>query len=129
MAFVSGTAGSVTYVSGGTPIITGVHEWSLDVGQDTPEVTAFGDGWRVYINGIKEWSGSFALYKNPAGTAQDFVRNMLVGGSVPIVFQFYGGTNYYSGSAMPTKAAPAIAYDGVWEDSYDIQGSGPLSYT
>ncbi len=129
MAFVSGTAGSVAYVNSGTPIVTGVHEWSLNIGQDTPEVTAFGDGWRVFINGIKEWDGSFALYKDTAGTAQDFVRNMILGGSVPLVFRFAAGTNYYSGSVMPTGASPAIAYDGVWEDSYDVKGSGPLSFT
>lgn len=129
MAFVSGTAGSVVIVTGGTPIVTGVHEWSLDIGQDLPEVTAFGDQWRVKVNGIKEWSGSFGMHKDAAGTAQDWVRGAILGGSAAIVFRFAAGANYYSGSAFPSSAGPEIAYDGVWEDSYDIEGTGALSYT
>lgn len=129
MAYVSGTAGSVAYVSGGTTSIAGVHEWSIDIGQDTPEVTAFGDGWRNYVNGIKEWSGSFGVRKDPAVTAQDTVRGYLIGGSAPVVHRFYAGTNYYSGSVIVTGSSPELAFDGTWEDSFDFQGVGPLTYT
>ena len=61
MAYVSGTAGSVAYVSGGTTVVTGVHEWSIDVGQETPETTAFGDQWRTYVAGIRDWTGMLPL--------------------------------------------------------------------
>lgn len=129
MAFVSGTAGNVTYVSGGTTTIVGVHEWSLDVGQETPEVTAFGDQWRVYVPGIREWSGSFGMHGDPAAASQAFIRNLQIGGSAAMVFQFLMGTNYFSGSAMVSGHSPEVAYDGVFEDSFDLQGSGPLSFT
>lgn len=129
MAFISGTAGSVVYVSGGTTAVVGAYEWSLDVGQETPEVTAFGDQWRVYLPGIREWSGSFGMRGDTSAASQAFVRAMLFGGSAGVEFRFFAGTNYYSGSALATGGAPEIAYDGALENSFDIQGSGPLTFT
>lgn len=129
MAYVSGTAGSVAYVSGGTTVVSGAHEWSLDIGRDTPETTAFGDSWRTYVNGIGEWSGSFGVRADPASAAQTFVRNLLIGGSAALEFRFFAGTNYYSGSALVTGGGPEVAYDGIWENSFDFQGSGTLTYT
>jgi hypothetical protein len=129
VAYQSGTAGSVVIVTGGTPIVTGVHEWSLDIGQETPEVTAFGDSWKAFLPGIREWSGSFGIRLDPAGTVQDYVRNMLLGGSAAIVFRFATGANYFSGSALVNGGAPEDAYDGAAETSYDVQGTGALSWT
>lgn len=129
MAYVSGTAGSVVYVSGGTTAVVGVHEWSLDVGQDTPETTAFGDQWRTYVAGIREWSGSFGMHGDPIAASQSFVQNLQLGGSAALTFRFYMGTNFYSGSAMVSGHSPEVAYDGIFEDSFDLQGSGPLTFT
>lgn len=128
MAYVSGTAGSVVIVPSGTASVTGAHEWSLDLGQETPEVTAFGDSWKVFVPGIREWSGSFGLRHDDTSAVAGSVRGYLTGGSAPVKFRFAAGTNYYEGSALVTGASPEVAYDGVWETSYDIQGSGPLTY-
>lgn len=128
MAFQSGTAGSVAYVNSGTTSVTSAYEWSIDIGQNTPEVTAFGDSFKVFIAGIREWKASFGVRNDAAQTSQDFVRNLIIGGSVPLVFRFAMGTNIYSGSALPTGAKPSLAYDGAGMISYDLQGSGPLTY-
>lgn len=129
MAYVSGTAGSVSYVSGGTTVVGGAHEWSLDLGQETPEVTAFGENWRAFIPGIREWSGSLSAHLDPANAGQTFVRNALIGGSVGIEFRFAAGSNYYSGSALITGASPGIAYDGAATLDFDLQGTGALAFT
>lgn len=129
MAYVSGTAGSVVYVSGGTTQVVGVHEWSIDVGQETPETTAFGDQWRTYVAGIRNWTGSMGMHGDPSASSQGFIRDLQIGGSAAVTFRFYAGTNYYSGSAMVSGHAPEVAYDGIFEDSFDLQGSGPLSFT
>lgn len=126
---VSGTAGSVAYVSGGTTTVAGVHEWNLDIGRDTPEITAFGDSMRAYVQGIGEWSGSFMLHNDAGDASQALVRNLIVGGSAALPFRFYAGTQYYSGSIFINGSGPEMAYDGVFDTSYDFQGSGPLSYT
>lgn len=129
MAFVSGTAGSVTYVSGGTTQIVGVHEWAIDVGQETPETTAFGDQWRTYVAGIREWTGSMGMHGDPTAASQTFINSLQLGGSAALLFRFHAGTNYYSGSAIVSGHAPEVSYDGIYEDSFDLQGSGPLTLT
>lgn len=126
MAYQSGTAGSVAYVSGGTTVVVGVHEWSIDVGQDTPETTAFGDQWRSFVAGIREWTGSMGMHGDAVAASQAFIRNLQIGGSAALVFRFYAGTNYYEGSAMVSGHSPEIAFDGIYEDSFDLQGTGPL---
>lgn len=126
---VSGTAGSIAYVSGGTTVVEAVHQWSLDISRDTPEITAMGDSWRAYIQGLGAWSGSFMTYNDAGAAGQAFVRNLVIGGSVAVTFRFLAGTNYYSGSALANGASPELAYDGVWGTGYDLQGSGALSYT
>jgi hypothetical protein len=129
MSFVSGTAGSVAYVSGGTTMVQGAHEWTVTVKQDTPEVTIFGDSFKNYLPGIRSWTASVSLKADPAQPSQDTIRNMILGGSVPIAFRFYAGTNYYSGSAMPNSIAPSVSYDDAWVNKIDMQGVGTLSYT
>lgn len=128
MAYVSGTAGSVAYVSGGTTVMAGVHEWSIDVGQETPETTAFGDQWRTHVAGVREWTGAMAMHGDPDAPSQDFVRDLQTGGSASVEFRFYAGTNYYVGSALVTGHSPEVSYDGIFEDSFDLQGSGPLLF-
>lgn len=128
MAYVSGTAGSVAYVSGGTTVVAGVHEWSIDVGQDTPETTAFGSNWRTFIAGIREWTASMGMRGDPAAASQEFIQDLQTGGSTSLEFRFYAGTNYYSGSAMVTGHSPEVAFDGIYEDAFDLQGSGPLTF-
>src|SRR5688500_462641 len=106
MAFVSGAAGSVALVNAGTTLVGGAHEWSIDIGAEVPEVTAFGDQWRVYVPGIREWTASVTMHADPADAAQTSIRGLLTGGSVPVTFRFYAGTNFYSGSAMVTGVSP-----------------------
>lgn len=129
MAFVGGTAGSVVVVSGGTTTVGGVKEWSLDIGHNVVETTVFGDAWRSYIAGIREFSGSLTLISDDSDSAQTTVRNAIIGGSAPFEFRFHKGSNYYSGSALVSGLSPGISYDGVGEDSADFQGSGALTYT
>lgn len=128
MAYVSGTAGSVAYVSGGTTVVVGAYEWGLDLGQETPETTAFGENWKTFIPGIREWSGNVSMRGDASAASQAFIRNMLLGGSAAIEIRFFQGTNYYAGSALANGASPGIAYDGVSVYDTDLQGSGPLIY-
>lgn len=129
MAYTSGTAGSVAFVSGGTTVITGAYSWSLDISMETPETTAFGDSWKTYLPGIREWTGTIELIKDPASGVQGSVQALIIGGSAAAVFQLYEGTKYYNGSAYVSGGAPEISYDDKAVISYDLTGHGPLSYT
>ncbi len=57
---ITGTKGTVTIGAPGTNPIAELSGWSLDLGVDNVDVTNFdSDGWREFLAGIKEWSGSF----------------------------------------------------------------------
>lgn len=128
MAYISGTAGSVAFVSGGTSVLTGAYSWALDISQETPETTVFGDSWKTYLPGIREWTATVDLIADPANVVQGSVHAMILGGSAAAVFRFYESGTVYSGSALVTGAAPEISYDDRAVISYDLTGSGPLSF-
>lgn len=129
MAYISGTAGSVAFVSGGTTMLTGAYSWSLDISQETPEVTAFGDSWKVYLPGIREWTATVDLIADPANVVQGSVHNMIIGGSAAAVFRFYESGTVYQGSALVSGASPEISYDDKAVISYDLTGSGPITFS
>lgn len=88
-----------------------------------------GMSWKQYIAGIREFDGSVTLVGDPADIVQGSVRTAILNGSAPFVFNYYAGTNFYSGSCLVKKFSPKLSYDGALEISADTQGSGPLSYT
>lgn len=63
---ISGKGGSV-YIS--TNKVTEISQWSIDCGADNIETTNFdSNGWKEFIAGLKEWSGSFEGNFNPSDT-------------------------------------------------------------
>ena len=128
MAAKSGLQGSVVVydASAGTAAVAGMGEWSLDLGADTPETTAFGDTWKQFIAGLREYSGSFSGISDTGAVT---IRNAMLGGSA-IGLRLYDGaaTYYHCGTVLLNSGAPTQSIDGVSEDSWDFQGSGPLTY-
>ena len=128
MAALSGTAGSVVYTTSGTTLIVGMREWSLDFSMDPPDVSRFGVAWRVFIQGIREYSGSFGgLVDTDASYVT--LRNAALGGSV-VALRLYEGTSTYwnIGTAYLTGMSPSTSYEGAAEVSFDFQGSDALTY-
>lgn len=128
MAAISGVLGSVVYTTGGTTLVTGIREWSLDFGMDVPDVSTFGSGWKTFIQGVKEYSGSFGGLAD-TDAIQATLRSAILGGSA-VQLRLYDGTAtyYLVGTAYITGFSPSLSYDGAEEVSYDFQGSGALSY-
>jgi predicted secreted protein len=130
MAALSGTAGSVVYTTGGTTTVGEIKEWSIDAAMDPPETTAFGDSWKEFIAGIREYSGTFSGNMDTADTVQTSLRNSFLGGSAVALRLHHSLAGYFVvGTAFLTGFAPAISYDGVGEIEYSFQGSGALSLT
>lgn len=128
MAALSGTAGSVVYMTGGTTLVVGIGEWSLDIGAETVETTAFGDSWRTHIAGIRQFSGSFSGRGETDASAAT-LRNAVLGGSAIALRLYDSGTTYYNvASAFFTGLSPSVTFDGRADVSYDFQGSGSLTY-
>ena len=78
---ISGTAGSVVYMTGGTTVVGEITEWNLDLSMSPVEVSAFGDNWKRSIPSIRAASGSFSGNFAGDDTAQTSLRNAMLGGS------------------------------------------------
>jgi hypothetical protein len=128
MAPLSGTAGSVVYMTGGTTVVGEISEWSLNAGMDTVETTAFGDNWEESIASVRNATGSFAGNFDPADTAQGSVVTNFLNGSAIALRLYASGTKYWNiGTAFVTGMKSAISQKGKGEISFDFKVSGPVS--
>lgn len=126
---LSGTAGSVVLVSGGTSLIGGMNEWSLDLSHSPVETTEFGEDWASYIPSIKNATGSFSGNQSATDTAQGALRDAFLGGSAVALRLYVNGAKYYDvGTALLTGMGPSIGVSGKGEISYDFQVSGPVAF-
>jgi len=130
MAGVSGTFGSVVYTTGGTTLVEGIGEWSMDIAMTSNEVSEFGDVWKQKVAGMRDATGSFSGNGVPSGTVQSQLRQAMIGGSA-VSFRLYEtATNYWTvGSAFMTGVGRSISVQGKLEASYNWESNGAVSYT
>lgn len=126
MAAISGTAGSVVYVSGGTPVIDELTEWSLSIANDTVETTAWGDTWKEFLPLIPGATGSFSG-NHSHGSVQLGLGTALATGTLVGLKLYLNATQGYSGSAYLTGQNPATSITGKADTSYDFTMSGAVT--
>lgn len=130
MAALSGTAGSVVYMTGGTTTVGEIREWSLDLSHSPVDVTAFGDVWERYVPSLRGATGSFSGNLDTADSAQTSLRNTMLGGSALALRLYVSSSNYYNvGTAYLTGNSPGVSVDGKVDVGYDFQVSGPVTFT
>lgn len=128
MAAHSGTAGSAVYMVGGTTVVVGIGEWSLDIAGEVVETSAFGDQWRKNIPGIKSYSLSISG-RSDSDTSQATLKTGILAGSVHSFRLYDSPTTYWNvGSAIFSGMSPSITFDGRGDVSYDFTGSDALTY-
>ena len=122
---VTGKGGSANI---GADKIAEINNWSLDLGADDIETTSFdSEGWKEYLAGLKEWSGSLEgnLKTDDANGQQAILQAWLNG--TPLDFNFkVTPTITFSGSAL-VKPSIEVPVDDKATFSCDIQGTGPLT--
>lgn len=127
MTAISGKDGKVT---DGTNTLAEISEWSLDIDADVLEVTKFGDGWRVKIVGLKDWSGSFAGRWDMSDTlGQKAFQDALLGGTTKTLRLYANATQYYSGTAIIEGLSVEAAVDSTVDTDWSFQGTGALAFT
>ena len=127
---LSGTAGSVVYMTGGTAVVGAMTEWSLSLSHSPVETTSFGDQWQNYIPSLRNATGSFSGNYDQADTQQTSLRNAMLGGSAIALRLYDSPTHYWAiGTAYITGHGPSIGNSGKAETSYDFQVSGAPTYT
>lgn len=129
MAAFSGTAGSVVYVTGGTVLVAGIAEWTLDMSMSTVESTAFGDTWDTKVPSVRTATGSFSGNREQADSGATSLMNAFMGGSA-VAFRLYeNATKYFNiGTAYFTSYSPTVSVKGKGELSYNFDVSGPVTY-
>jgi predicted secreted protein len=108
--------------------IAEISNWSLDLGADDIDITSFdSQGWKEYLAGLKEWSGSIeGNFKPDDTTGQKAILNAwLSGEKLTFTFEVSSGVTF-QGSAF-VKPSIEVPVDDKATFSCDIQGTGALT--
>lgn len=128
MARISGTAGSVLYLTGGTTVVSSISEWSLDGSMSAVETTCFGETADSYVPSVRNATCSFSGNRDNTA-AQSTLVSAFLGGSAIALRLHETETNYWDiGTAFITGMNPSISVKGKGEVSFSCQVSGPVTY-
>ena len=122
---VTGTGGAVKL---GTNKIAEIANWSLDLGADDIDITSFdSNGWKEYLAGLKEWSGSIEGNFKPTDTngQKAILTAWLNGTALTFTFEVSSGVTF-QGSAF-VKPSIEVPVDDKATFSCDITGTGALT--
>jgi predicted secreted protein len=122
---VTGTGGAVKISANK---VAEISNWSLDLGADDIDVTSFdSNGWKEYLAGLKEWSGSIeGNLKTDDTNGQKAILNAWLSGT-PLTFTFEVSSGVtFQGSAF-VKPSIEVPVDDKASFSCDITGTGALT--
>ena len=122
---VTGTGGAVK-VSANK--VAEISNWSLDLGADDIDVTSFdSNGWKEYLAGLKEWSGSIAgnLVTGDTNGQKAILNAWLSGETLEFTFEVSSGVSF-QGEAF-VKPSIEVPVDDKASFYCDITGTGALT--
>lgn len=124
---IAGKDGSV-YI--GANKVAEINSWSLDLGADDIDITSFDSaGWKEFLAGLKEWSGSFEGNFVPTDTnGQVALINAWINGESVSLELRIDATKKFSGNAF-VKPSIEMPVDDKGSFSCDFQGTGQLTVT
>lgn len=106
--------------------LTQAHKWSVDVQQELLEVSAFGDGWKDKIAGLKEASASIERYADVDAIlfAELEAGNPLV----VVLYTDYSAGSRYEGYARIKQVSPGAELGGTIDEALNLEITGELFY-
>lgn len=121
-------AGKEGKVKIGSAAVAEMASWSLDLGADDIDTTNFdSEGWKEFLAGLKDWSGSFEGNLDPEDTAgQGALITAWLNGSEVSLELVVNSSMTFSGKAL-VKLSIEMPVDDKGSFSCDFQGSGPLT--
>lgn len=122
---VTGTGGAVKLSANK---VAEISNWSLDLGADDIDVTSFdSNGWKEYLAGLKEWSGSIEgnLKTNDTNGQKAILNAWLNGTKLSFTFEVSSGVSF-QGEAF-VKPSIEVPVDDKASFSCDITGTGALT--
>jgi len=130
MAIHSGTSGSVVWAtSNGTAgtIIGELKSWTLNVEVEELDTSSFGQSWRGFDAGVKQWGGSFEGNKDQNDAQQTAAWTNLLAGTKGEITMFLDEDDYYYGTVVLLGEEVNQTFDGMGETSYSFRGDGTLA--
>lgn len=112
----------------GAKKIAEISNWNLDLNADDIDVTSFDSaGWKEFLAGLKEWSGSMEGNFKPDDTdgQKAILAAWLAGETVSLNLKL-SDTVTFSGLAL-VKPSIEVPVDDKASFSCDFQGTGPLT--
>jgi len=122
---VTGTGGAVKLSANK---VAEISNWSLDLGADDIDITSFdSNGWKEYLAGLKEWSGSIeGNLKTDDTNGQKAILNAWLNGTkLSFTFEVSSGVSF-QGEAF-VKPSIEVPVDDKASFSCDITGTGALT--
>lgn len=129
MAVHSGTQGSVIYqTSNGTAgtLIGGMKSWTITVEAEELDTSSFGQSWRNFDAGIKQWGGTFEGNKDTSNSQQQALWTNLLAGTKAEATFYLGTVQRYYGTIIVISEEPTQAFDNFGETTYTFRGDGTL---
>ena len=122
---IAGKGGSLNI---GANKVAEISNWSLDLGADDIDVTSFdSEGWKEYLAGLREWSGSIeGNFDSTDTTGQKAILNAWLNGTkLSFTFEVSSGVSF-QGEAF-VKPSIEVPVDDKASFSCDITGTGALT--
>lgn len=122
---VTGTGGAVKLSANK---VAEISNWSLDLGADDIDITSFdSQGWKEYLAGLKEWSGSIeGNFDSTDTNGQKAILNAWLNGTkLSFTFEVSSGVSF-QGEAF-VKPSIEVPVDDKASFSCDITGTGALT--
>jgi predicted secreted protein len=122
---VTGKEGAVKL---GEDKIAELSNWSLDLGADDVDITSFdSNGWKEYLAGLKEWSGSVEgnFVADDTNGQKAILAAWAAGNELTFTFEVSSGVTF-EGDAL-VKPSIEVPMDDKASFSCDITGTGELT--
>lgn len=126
MAACSGHEGAI-YSS--TKQIGGLNTFNLNINNATLDVTSFGNAWKEYIDGVKDFSGSASGYLDYSDAMQkEIVDNILSSNKTDLTLDFKITKDLtLTGSVKISSLSTTVAVTDKVGISFNFVGNGALN--
>lgn len=126
MGACSGHEGAI-YSS--TKQIGGLNTFNLNINNATLDVTSFGNAWKEYIDGVKDFSGSASGYLDYKDAMQKEIVDKILSSSESTLTLDFKVTNdlTLTGSVKISSLSTTVAVSDKVGISFNFVGSGALN--
>ena len=126
MAACSGHEGAI-YSS--TKQIGGLNTFNLNINNATLDITSFGNGWKQYIDGVKDFSGSASGYLDYSDAMQkEIVDDILSSAETTLTLDFKVTKDLtLTGSVKISSLSTTVAVSDKVGISFNFVGNGAIN--